>query len=512
MTGNVLLIVIDQLRADCLTGALAETVNLPNLQKLMTDSVTFGRHYTVATPCGPSRASLLTGLYAVNHRSVRNGGPLARDHATIGTEFRKAGYEPLLFGYTDVSPDPADLHPNDPDLKDYEGLAPGFAEIVRMRLDSNWSWVGHLKSKGYELPDEYWDLFRPVPSESASQPRLSDPALYRAEDSDTAFLTDRTLQELSARVNDHWFSMVTYIRPHPPLVAPAPYNKMYTPRNVPQPIRPLSFEEHKAAHPYFNADYSAPSNRQLHSQFDGRTDNISEADSLELRAIYLGLATEVDHHIGRILDFLRESGQYEETLIVVTADHGDMLGDHHVWGKHVPFESAFHVPLIIRDPKNRESAGAVVNRFTESIDLAPTLSDWIGEDANIAFNGRSLLPFLRGEHPDDWRRYAFAEVDFGNPVKPTRFQSDLRLTSAQSNFAILRDERFSYVHFNGGLPPLLYDLIADPCEGNNLAGNPEYSSELLRLSRMMLDHRMTFAHHAKSRMMLTGTGIRIGPV
>ncbi|MEX0344967.1 MAG: alkaline phosphatase family protein [Rhizobiaceae bacterium] len=512
MTGNVLLIVIDQLRADCLTGALAETVNLPNLRKLMAESVTFNRHCTVATPCGPSRASLLTGLYAMNHRSVRNGVPLARDHATIGTEFRKAGYEPLLFGYTDVSPDPADRHPNDPDLKDYEGVAPGFAEIVRMRLDSNWSWAGYLKSKGYDLPKEYWDLFRPVPSEPSSQPRLSDPALYRAEDSDTAYLTDRTLQELSARVKDDWFSMVTYIRPHPPLVAPSPYNEMYAPEDVPLPVCPLSLDEHKAVHPYLNADYSAPSNRQLHAQFDGRTDNISEEDSRELRAVYLGLATEVDHHIGRILDFLRDTDQYEETLIVITADHGDMLGDHHVWGKHVPFEGSFHIPLIIRDPKNRAGAGTVVNSFTESIDLAPTLSDWVGEDANIAFNGRSLLPFLGGEQPDEWRSYTFAEVDFGDPVKSTRFQSKLGLTTAQSNFAILRDERFSYVHFNGGLPPLLYDLKADPHEGNNLAINPDYSSELLRLSRMMLDHRMTFAHHAKSRMKLTQTGVRIGRV
>jgi len=143
-------------------SALSGDVDLPNLRGLMGESVTFNRHYTVTTPCGPSRASLLTGLYAMNHRSIRNGTPLSARHVNIGTEMRKAGYEPMLFGYTDVSSDPTSLHPNDPELKHYEGLAPGFAEIVRMRLESSSSWVGDLKAKGYSVPSRYWDLYRPA--------------------------------------------------------------------------------------------------------------------------------------------------------------------------------------------------------------------------------------------------------------------------------------------------------------------------------------------------------------
>lgn len=98
-TRNVLFIIIDQLRADCLSGALADHVNLPHLCAFMQDAVSFQRHYSVTNPCGPSRASILTGQYAMNHRSVRNGTPLRHDIPNIATEMRKSGYLPMLFGY-----------------------------------------------------------------------------------------------------------------------------------------------------------------------------------------------------------------------------------------------------------------------------------------------------------------------------------------------------------------------------------------------------------------------------
>jgi arylsulfatase A-like enzyme len=200
----------------------------------------------------------------MNYRLVRNGTPLDSRHATIGPELRKAGYEPLLFGYTDVSADPQDRHPNDPDLKSYQGLAPGFAEIVRMRMESNSSWIGYLKGRGYQLPVDDWDLYKPVSSQSEYPPSITDPALYSAEDSDSAFLTDRTMEELSARQHHDWFSMVTYVRPHPPLVAPSPYNALYNPTDLSVPIRPSSIEKHRATHPYFSADYSAAANVGLY--------------------------------------------------------------------------------------------------------------------------------------------------------------------------------------------------------------------------------------------------------
>lgn len=508
MTKKIMLIVIDQFRSDCLNGALSEKVELPHLQALMRESASFNQHYTVTSPCGPSRASLLTGLYAMNHRSIRNGTPLPRQHPTMASEFRKAGFEPMLFGYTDASADPQSLSPNDPDLKNYEGLAPGFSEIVRLRLETSSSWIGNLKSKGYDLPEDYWDVYKPVATNGSSTPAISDPALYSSEDSDTAYLTDRTLEELYARESQDWFSLVTYIRPHPPLVAPAPYNKAISPSELPEPVCPASLDQHRTTHPFFGANFSRPSNKHLFIGHNGHSDQLSNQEIAELRAVYAGLAIEVDHHIGRILDYLRDSGQFDDTLIVITADHGEMLGDHYMWGKEAPFEAALRVPLIIRDPNNPTSHGAQIDQFTETIDITPTLLDWVGEEPNISFNGKSLLPFLKGEAPQSWRKHVFAEVDFGHPLVPTRHQSALGLSQFQTNFAVIRDDHFKYVHFNGGLPPLLYDMQTDPDELNNLADNPSYASKLLHYANLMLDHRMSFAHHATSRMMITETGIQ----
>ena len=140
---KVLFIVIDQLRADCLLGALADAIELPNLRALMADGTTFSRHYTVTVPCGPARASLLTGLYAMNHRSVRNGTPLDGTLDTLPRELRKAGYEPLLFGYTDTSADPRGLDPFDPALKSYEGVMPGFTELLVMQWETSYPWVAY---------------------------------------------------------------------------------------------------------------------------------------------------------------------------------------------------------------------------------------------------------------------------------------------------------------------------------------------------------------------------------
>jgi len=267
--GKVLFVVIDQLRADCLRGALAGSARLPSLRALMAEGVTFASHFTVTNPCGPARASLLTGLYAMNHRSVRNGAPLARHHSNLALEARRAGREPLLFGYTDTSPDPDGRDPADPDLRSYEGPMPGFAEALRLRLDEgSQAWRAHLKARGYALPAEPRELYRAIDPSGAG--RLDAPARYRAEDSDTAFLTDETLKALSVRAGEDWFAHVCYIRPHPPLAAPAPYNATHAPGDVSPAAGPAGVEAVHALHPFFDAYFAEPREKSLHVGFDGR--------------------------------------------------------------------------------------------------------------------------------------------------------------------------------------------------------------------------------------------------
>jgi len=510
MSGKILFVVIDQLRADCVHGALATALDLPNFRRLKAEGVTFSQHYSVTAPCGPARASLLTGLYAMNHRSVRNGTPLAGHLPNIATEARKAGYEPLLFGYTDTSTDPAGRDPNDPDLKNYEGLLPGFSELVQLRLDSSYSWLAELKAKGYDLPKDYWDTYRAGILKGAPHAAITGPALYRAEDSDTAFLTDQTLRALSVREDQDWFAHVTYIRPHPPFVAPAPYNAMYPPEAVPAPAGAGRLGALRQSHPFYEAFFATPALKRLYIGFDGHLDRMEPDEARAIRSVYFGLASEVDAHVGRLLDYLDESGQADDTLVVLTSDHGEMLGDHHMWGKESIFDPAFHVPLIIRDPSRREAAGKVVENFTESIDVAPTVLDWLGRKPPLGFNGKSLTPFLEGQIPDGWRDHVFFELDLSDPLEPTRYQRHFGLPVSACNVAVLREERFKLVHFNGGLPPLLYDRHVENGEGQDLANDPAHAPELLRLSRKMLDHRMAHADHARSLMKLTPDGVTSG--
>ncbi|MDH3660507.1 MAG: alkaline phosphatase family protein [Alphaproteobacteria bacterium] len=503
---KVLFIVFDQLRADCLQGALADAIDLPHLNALMADGVTFSRHYTVTVPCGPARASLLTGLYAMNHRSVRNGTPLDRTLDTLPKELRKAGSEPLLFGYTDTSADPRGREASDPALRSYEGVMPGFTELLVMQWQTSYPWTASLLAKGYDVPSDPWDLYRPVSPDPSRAPSLGDPALYRNEDSDTAFLTDQAIAALSVRRRERWCAHVNYIRPHPPFVAPAPYHARYKPDALPQPVA-APVDDERAVHPTVDAAFAKRARSPLAAGFDCPWEGISAADVQTLRAIYLGLVSEVDAHVGRLIESLKESGQYDDTLIIVTSDHGEMLGDHRMWGKECFYDPAFHVPLIIRDPNRRQNAGRVVDAFTETIDIAPTILDWLGRDSPLGFDGRSLLPLMEGRTPDGWRDYAFAELDLGDPEKPTCYQENLGLPMSRCNLAILRERRLKYVHVNGGLPPLLFDMIDDPGETQNLAGDPAYAPELLRLAGRMLDHRMTHADHRLSRLKLTDHGV-----
>lgn len=500
-TRNVLFIIVDQLRADCVVGALSDYVELPNMRALMDESVTFTNHFSVTNPCGPSRASILTGQYAMNHRSVRNGTPLRHDTPSIATEMRKAGYTPMLFGYTDTSQDPRVHAKEDPALKSYEYPMNGFREVVEMRSATSYPWRAHLKSCGYTF-EEYSDLFKPV-SPTAGVAQLNDPAVYSAEDSDTAFLTDAFLDRMRFCDDQSWFAHLTYIRPHPPLVASAPYNKMYDPTDLPLPSRLESPDAEIGQHPFFGPTLArvTPADMVIgFPELEPTDENIQC-----LRSIYFGLATEVDHHIGRVIQFLKDSKQYENTMIVVTADHGEMLGDRHSWGKMSVYDAAYHTPLIIRIPRHGKNAGTLVKLPTESIDVVPTILEWVGQEVPNSMDGRSLMPFILDKAPDDWRTYSFSELDFGNPHAPTMWQNSFGTSTSSSCLGILREQRFTLVEFASDLPPMLFDAYGDG-EMKNVAPDPVFTPDLYRLTRQMLQHRMRHMDHTLSLDFITEDG------
>ncbi len=229
------------------------------------------------------------------------------------------------------------------------------------------------------------------------------------------------------------------------------------------------------------------------------------ADDLEIRqmrATYYGLVREVDDQVGRIVAHLKRTGQYDRTLIVVTSDHGETLGEHYVWGKETYFDPAFHLPLVIRDPRPGMARGRRIDAFSEAIDVMPTILEAIGAPVPRTCDGHSLAPFLRNETPVDWRHAVFFEHDF-REVRTQRPEHALGLGSDQCCYAVIRDARWKYVHF-AALPPLLFDIEADPHEMRDLAADPAYRDVLLECAQQMLNWRLS----SQDR---TLTNMHIGP-
>ncbi|KQV15302.1 hypothetical protein ASC97_31370 [Rhizobium sp. Root1203] len=461
---NILLITADQWRGDCLPGAVEGLKPLtPALDAFATDSTRFARHYCQAYPCGPARAGLVTGLYPHKHRSIRNGTPLDVRHRTLFQEARRAGYRPWLFGYTDTTADPRHLDVRDPARGDYEGVAAGL-DVGLLLTESARPWLAHLKRKGYAVPDPDGGragIFR--------QCRFGEPAVFSAEDSEAAFLTDRFLDHLSVTGDAPFFAHLSYIAPHPPFAAAEPYFSAADPgaQELPIPSRDAAKQHTLLRHILANQDLSG-----FVPGLSGPVASAPEPVIRQVRAIYAALCAEVDFQFGRIVAALQKSGLYDRTLIILSGDHGEQLFDHGLLGKLAYFDQSAHIPLMIRDPRPATKAGRgrLVRAFTQSIDILPTVLQATGLSIPPNADGESLLPWLSGESPSGWRDAAHWSTDFAD-LKTCSTQKAFGLLPDRCSLHVVRTERFKYVRF-AGMEPVLFDLRDDPFELVNRAGDP----------------------------------------
>ena len=499
---NILLITLDQFRGDALSCAGHPVVKTPNLDRLAREGVRLGRHYSQCSPCGPGRASLYTGLYQMNNRVVRNGTPLSDRFDNIAKAARRAGYDPTLFGYTDVSLDPTNRAPADPDLTTYEGVLPGFTTRVKLPEHER-PWLSWLGQQGLKFGDNT-EAHMPV---GADPGRITNaPPGYSADQTQTAFLTGEFLRWLDEQVGERpWFAHLSFIRPHPPFIVPAPYNTMFAPDEVDGFAR----AEHRVAeakgHPlmeYFlenaGVDHFVPG-------ASGRVAELTDAEFRQIKATYYGMIAEVDAQLGRVFDAITERGEWGDTLIVFTSDHAEMLGDHFALGKGGYFDQSQHIPLIIRDPR-QSTYGRHVSDFTEAVDIFPTLLDVMDVEALHQPDGRSLEPFLRDEAtPPCWRDAVHWEFDFREIT--TQFaESWFEARSTELNLAVIRTTKWKYVHFPT-LPPLLFDLERDPQNLVNLAEDPEHLRTRLEFAERLLHWRATHLDQTLALKSLTPEGV-----
>ncbi|HJW42195.1 MAG TPA: alkaline phosphatase family protein [Rhizomicrobium sp.] len=492
---NVLFITADQWRAECLSILGHPMVRTPNLDALACDGVLFARHFANAVPCGPSRTSLHTGMYLQNHRSGTNGTPLDARHTNWAKEAAAIGHDPVLFGYTDTSLDPRELDDDDPWLRTYEGPLPGIRPLVLMG-ETPFPWTDFLRAKGLEVPEPIARAYShraPGPDYEHGAP-VPKPLAYAAADDDTNFLVDRCIDYVRA-AKGPFIAHLSILRPHPPFVASEPYNAMYDPASVPGFSRLATPDDEAAQHPWLAHQLSR---RHFRASAD-------EKKLRRMKAVYYGLMSEVDAALGRLFGFLKQTGRWDDTLVVFTSDHGEQMGDHWLLGKCGYFDASYRIPLIIRDPRHgADSArGTVVDCFTENVDIMPTMLEAIGAAIPLQCDGVSLRPFVEGRGaPANWRSEAHWEFDFRDPTDDTA-ERELSLTLHQCTMNIIRGTQYKYVHFTK-LPPLLFDLEKDPGEFVNRATDPAYLPVMLECAQKLLSWRM---NHDEQTL----THISLGP-
>lgn len=483
---NILFIMYDQLRFDYLSCAGHPYLDTPNFDRVAAKGVRFTNTYVQSPICGASRMSFYTGRYTSSHGAQWNGFPLRVGEMTLGDHLRKEGMDCWLIGKTHMKADAAGM--------ERLGLSPDSVIGARqaecgfdtwIRDDGLWGsgpdgfyddkrspYNEYLKSKGYDSQNPWADFANAGIDEHGDMAsgwmftNADKPANIREQDSETPWLTQKTI-EFIEQAEGTWCTHVSYIKPHWPYIVPAPYHDMYGPECVSVAKRAAC--ERENAHPVFDA-YMGNKIAQAFQQEEVRQKVIPA---------YMGLIKQCDDQLGVLLDYLETSGRMDDTMIVLTSDHGDYLGDHWLGEKDLFHEQSVKIPLIIYDPRDEasETRGSVCDALVESIDIAATFVEAAGGKVpDHIIEGRSLLPFLRGESPD-WREFVISEFDYS--VTPQG--AKLGLEPKDARLFMVFDGRYKLMHAEGGFRPMLFDLQEDPDEFIDLAKGVSHQGEIDRL-------------------------------
>ncbi|WP_206040793.1 sulfatase-like hydrolase/transferase [Roseobacter ponti] len=474
---NILWIMFDQLRFDYLSCAGHPTLQTPNIDRLARKGVRFTNAYTQSPVCGAARMSAYTGRYVSSHGAQWNGVPLKVGEPTLGDHMRAHGTGCWLIGKTHMRADKAGMA--------RLGLTPDSVIGARQaecgfdiwcRDDGLWAegpggpydnarspYNEYLKSRGYGGDNPWADFANAAADDDiiASgwfMKNADRPANIREEDSETPWLTTQTI-DFIAQAEGPWCAHLSYIKPHWPYIVPAPYHDMYGPADVVPATRdPCELSD---PHPLYQAFTDTIIGRSF------RRDDVRD----KVIPAYMGLIRQCDDQMGRLFDWLEESGRMEDTMIILTSDHGDYLGDHWLGEKDLFHAPSVKVPLIICDP--RESAdptrGTTCDALVESIDVTATIIDAAGATIpDHIVEGRSLVPYLGGQTPDDARDFVISEYDYSkHPVGTT-----LEAPPRDARLFMVADHDWKLVHCAAGYRPMLFDLRNDPDELRDLGADP----------------------------------------
>ena len=476
---NFLFIMCDQLRADYLSCNGHPTLDTPHIDALAARGVNFTRAYCQSPVCGPSRMSFYTGRYMFSHGATWNNVPLSVGAWTMGDYLRPLGQRTVLVGKTHMRADdegmarlqiapvsPLGVLVSQCGFEPYErddGLHPD------QSADPNLAYNRYLRARGYVSDNPWHDFANSV--EGPNGEVLSGwymrnahlPARVAEADSETAYMTNRAMDFIREAGPGPWCLHLSYIKPHWPYIAPAPYRDMYGAQHV-VPARRHASERHQP-HPVLAAFMQHEESRSF--QRDEVRQHVIPA--------YMALVKQIDDHLGRLWQFLEAQGRLQDTMIVLTSDHGDYLGDHWLGEKELFHEASARIPMIVYDPDTAAAAtrGTTEARLVEAIDLLPTFLDALGGDLHPhRLEGRSLLPLIRpGDAPAVWRDAAFSELDYA--FRPAR--QTLGLAPHEARAFMVRTADWKYVYYEH-FRPQLFDLRADPDEFHDLGVSPAHAA------------------------------------
>ena len=440
---NILFLMADQFRADCIGADGNPAIQTPNLDRIAREGALFRCAYSSMPTCTPARSALLTGLAPWNHGMLR----MIRmaDHYPVvkPKSLREAGYYTMAIGKMHYHPQ-RHSHGFHNMVLDESSRA----ETPEYRSDYR-SWF-YSEAPGAD-PDVTGIGFNDYTARPYALPERLHP---------TAWMGNTAVNFLSSYDRaEPFFAKVSFARPHSPYDPPERLWRRYADADLPAAragawagkYRPRSWERDDIWH----GDMGAQQVRRA-------------------RQGYYGSVTFVDEQIGRILEALERRGRLEQTLIIFTSDHGDMTGDHHLWRKSYPYQSSARIPFLVRWPSGLISArrGQVRSETVELRDVLPTFLDAAGQPTRGQLDGRSLLPLIAGK--TGWRE--FLDLEHGVCY------------SKENHWNALTDGKWKYIFnaFDGS--EQLFHLGEDPYELSDLAASAPHTAELRRWRDRMVTH------------------------
>jgi len=443
---NVVLICTDQWRGDCLSIDGHPVVHTPYLDQLALSGVRFSRAYTATPSCIAARAALYTGLSQRTHGRVGYQDGVQWDYpVTVASEFTRQGYQTQAIGKMHVYPERSQVGFQNVILHD------GYLHFARRGSD-------------YGLIDDYlpWlrdklgrdaDYFEHGVECNSQVARPWDKPEYTHP---TNWLVGQAIDFLRRRdTRKPFFLYLSFHRPHPPYDPPSWALEQYLCREMPDvPVGDWAD---------LYADFAQPFHPSASA---GRKDpNVLH----RARAGYYGHITHIDHQVMRFLEMLRERCIAENTWVCFTSDHGELLGDHNLFRKTLPYEGSARVPLILAGPRDAGlTRGRACDAVVELRDVMPTLLDCAGLEIPQTVEGESLLPLATGRS-DSVREYVHGEhVAFGQSIH------------------YLTDGREKYVWLSGSGHEQLFDLVKDPQELHDLAGRGRCAERVAHWRRILV--------------------------